>query len=174
MEVQRMKIQVRPANEKDALEIMEIYNYSIIVEQNATFETIPKTLEDRIQWIQSQGDRFPILVAELNHQVIGWASVSSYRSRECYQGIGEFSVYVHKDFRKQNVGYTLLLELLNVSKDAGYWKLLSRIFTFNQGSRKLCERCGFREVGIYEKHAKLEDQWIDCVIVEKIIHENLN
>lgn len=109
-----MKIQVRPANEKDALEIMEIYNYSIIVEQNATFETIPKTLEDRIQWIQSQGDRFPILVAELNHQVIGWASVSSYRSRECYQGIGEFSVYVHKDFRKQNVGYTLLLDTFKV------------------------------------------------------------
>ncbi|MCM3131045.1 arsinothricin resistance N-acetyltransferase ArsN1 (plasmid) [Paenibacillus urinalis] len=168
-----MEIRIRPAIESDARGIMEIYNYSIVVERNATFDTIPKTLEDRTQWIRSQGDRYPIVVAELNDQIIGWASVSSYRTRECYQGVGEFSVYVHKDFRKQNLGYKLLDQLIKVCKDAGYWKLLSRIFTFNQGSRKLCERCGFREVGIYEKHAKLGDDWLDVVIVEKIISENL-
>ncbi|GGE34035.1 hypothetical protein GCM10007276_09240 [Agaricicola taiwanensis] len=51
----------------------------------------------------------------------------------------------------------------------GAWKLLSRIFPENMASRKLCEQLGFREVGIYEKHAQLDGIWRDVVIVEKLI-----
>lgn len=55
----------------------------------------------------------------------------------------------------------------------GYWKLLSRIFLFNEASRALCRTFGFREVGIYEKHAKLDGAWLDVVIVEKLLPVNL-
>jgi len=33
----------------------------------------------------------------------------------------------------------------------------------------LHERAGFRVVGVYRRHAKLEGQWRDCVIVEKLL-----
>jgi L-amino acid N-acyltransferase YncA len=44
---------------------------------------------------------------------------------------------------------------------------------FNDASRALCRRHGFREVGVYEKHAKLDGRWVDVVIVERLIPANL-
>jgi phosphinothricin acetyltransferase len=52
--------------------------------------------------------------------------------------------------------------------------LLSRIFLFNEASRALCRKHGFREVGMYEKHAKLDGRWLDVVIVERLIAANLS
>ena len=54
----------------------------------------------------------------------------------------------------------------------GFWKVLSRIFTFNHASLALCEACGFRQVGVYEKHACLEGRWLDCAIVERLFPVN--
>jgi phosphinothricin acetyltransferase len=56
---------------------------------------------------------------------------------------------------------------------AGLWKLLSRIFPENIASRTLCKRVGFREVGIYEKHATLDGVWRDVVIVERLLPGNI-
>jgi L-amino acid N-acyltransferase YncA len=53
------------------------------------------------------------------------------------------------------------------------WKLLSRIFLSNEGSQALCRKHGFREVGVYEKHGKLDGRWLDVVIVERLIPANL-
>ena len=57
--------------------------------------------------------------------------------------------------------------LIDEAKARGWWKLLSRIFPQNTASRKLCASLGFREVGIYEKHGRLNGKWMDTVIVEK-------
>ena len=62
--------------------------------------------------------------------------------------------------------------LLDEAHARGFWKVLSRIFTFNAASLALCRSCGFREVGVYERHACLEGQWLDCVIVEHLIPVN--
>jgi phosphinothricin acetyltransferase len=104
---------------------------------------------------------------------VGWASISIYNIRPCYSGVGEFSVYVKEGYRGRGVGKKLMTALIEEAKRLGYWKILSRIFTFNVASRNLCRSCGFREVGIYEKHGKLNGRWLDTVIVERLIHENL-
>jgi len=104
---------------------------------------------------------------------VGWANVSTYRPRACYAGIGEFSIYIDAEVRGQGVGKVLLPALVEAAEQAGYWKLLSRVFPFNTGSRKLCAACGFREVGVYEKHAKLDGEWLGVVIVERLIPVNL-
>jgi predicted phosphodiesterase len=62
--------------------------------------------------------------------------------------------------------------LIDEARRLGYWKLVSRVFTFNQASRALCAACGFREVGVYEKHGQLDGRWLDCVIVERLIGEH--
>jgi phosphinothricin acetyltransferase len=67
------------------------------------------------------------------------------------------------------VGSVLLDALIAEAERLGLWKLVSRVFVFNTASRALCRKHGFREVGIYEKHAKLDGRWIDCVIVERLI-----
>jgi len=162
---------VRPATLDDAAAIAEIYNQGIIA-RIATFETTLRTAADIEQTLKNGAGRYPFLVAEIDGTVLGWASVSSYRPRECYGGIGEFSIYIHEDARGKGVGKVLLPALIDAAEQAGFWKLLSRIFLFNTGSRRLCAVNGFREVGIYEKHAKLDDEWLDVVIVERLIPSN--
>ena len=66
-----------------------------------------------------------------------------------------------------------MLAFITACEEAGLWKLVSRIFVENAASRALCLRCGFREVGIYEKHGKLDGIWRDVVIVERLLPRNL-
>lgn len=169
--IQPAQVLVRPARMDDAAAIAEIYNQGILA-RIATYETTLRTPEDIEQNLKNSEGRFPYLVAEVDGAVMGWASVSTYRPRDCYRGIGEFSIYVHEDARGKGVGKVLLPELVTAAEQAGFWKLLSRVFLFNEGSRKLCKQCGFREVGIYERHAKLDDEWLDVVIVEQLIPSN--
>jgi len=101
--------------------------------------------------------------------VIAFASTSSYRARECYAGIAEFSVYVERQARGTGAGRAVLLSLIGTARTAGYWKLLSRVFPENTASLKLLVGCGFREVGRYEKHGQLDGVWRDVIIVERLL-----
>lgn len=169
-------VRVRPARREDAAAIAEIYNQGIRG-RGATFETEERTVEERERWLVGHGPEHPCLVAidadEDGERVVGWASTSSYRSRECYRGIAEFSVYVHEGWRGRKVGKALLEALIPAAEQAGLWKLLSRIFPENAGSRALCASVGFREVGTYEKHAQLDGVWKDTVIVERLLPANM-
>lgn len=164
---------IRFAESRDVAAMAAVYNQGI-AERGATFETRPRTPDDVHQWLAS-ANRHPVLVAvEAGDQVVGWANLSAYRPRDCYAGIAEFSVYLDKAARGRGIGAVLLRALVDVARDRGYWKLLSRIFTFNEASRALCRAAGFREVGIYEKHGQLDGRWLDVVIVERVIPENLS
>lgn len=167
---------VRTAEPDDAAAIAEIYNQGIRGRQ-ATFETEERTADERRAWLAAHGPQHPCLVAMApdgtGERVVGWASTSAYRSRECYRGIAEFSIYVHADWRGQRVGKALLEALILAAESAGLWKLVSRIFPENAASRALCANAGFREVGVYEKHAQLDGVWRDVVIVERLLPANL-
>jgi len=162
---------VRLARGTDAKAVAEVYNQGIAA-RGATFETALRTAADLRARIEEAPDRFPVIVAEDAGSVVGWASIGSYRERPCYAGIGEFSVYVHRDARGRGVGRALLGRLIHEARLRGYWKLLSRIFPANDGSLGLCRSLGFREVGTYEKHGRLDGRWLDVVIVERLIPEN--
>ncbi len=165
-------IAIRPARIADAPVIADIYNQGIRG-RNATFETTERTAEERAHWLNARAPEHPCLVATVpdgaGEVVVGWAASGEYRSRPCYAGIGEFSVYVHHDWHGRGVGTALLTALIAAATRAGLWKLVSRIFPENAGSRALCARVGFREVGIYERHARLDGVWRDCVIVERLL-----
>lgn len=172
MQVAPDQLVVRRARREDAAAIAEIYTQGIL-ERIATFESEPRTPEMMLAWLAERDERHPVLVAEWDGRVLGWASISSYRPRACYAGVGEFSIYLHRDARGQGIGKVLLGALIDEARRLGYWKLLSRVFPFNTASRRLCAALGFREVGVYEKHAKLDGRWLDVVIVERLIPENL-
>lgn len=167
-----MFILIRSARETDAAAIARIYNQGM-AERGATFETEPRTADDIHARLREQ-HRYPLLVAaDDGGAVIGWAGLGSYRSRPCYAGIGEFSIYLDSTARGRGIGRQLLGALVDAARERGYWKLVSRIFPFNAASRALCRACGFREVGVYEKHGRLDGRWMDVVIVERLIPENL-
>ena len=166
-----MSIAIREAGEEDAAAIAGIYNQGID-DRGATFETEPRSAED-IAGKLAERERYPLLVITEDNVVIGWAGLSSYRPRGCYAGIAEFSIYLDRGARGRGLGRQLLTSLIEAARERGYWKLVSRIFPSNVGSREVCRACGFREVGIYEKHGRLDGQWRDVVIVERLIPENV-
>ena len=160
----------------DAAALAELYSQSIRG-RGATFETVERTPEERAAWLVAHDPHHPRLVATgpdgTEERMVGWTATSAYRSRDCYWGIAEFSVYVHEGWRGQHVGMALMAALIPAAESAGLWKLVSRIFPENRGSRALCARAGFREVGVYEKHAQLAGVWKDCVIVERLLPTNV-
>ncbi len=148
--------------------IVAIYNQGI-EERIATFETRPRVDSDITP---SLATRFPIVVVEDAHgTVVAFASTSLYRSRDCYAGIAEFSVYVERAHRRLGIGSIALQSLMDTAERDGFWKLVSRIFIENTASRELCRALGFREVGIYRRHGKLDGVWRDVVIVERLLGE---
>jgi L-amino acid N-acyltransferase YncA len=159
---------IRRARHADAGSIASIYNEGIR-DRNATFETRERSAADVTTWLER--DRYPLLVAELDGQVAGWVSASEYRPRDCYAGIAEFSVYVARDSRGRRIGDALMTVFLPELEKSEFWKVLSRIFPENRASLALCARHGFREVGVYRNHGKLDGKWRDVVIVEKLLGE---
>jgi len=162
-------MRVRLATKADTEALASIYNQGI-EDRVATFETRLRTPEEVEHWL-SEGH--PMVVVEQDDETIAYASTSTYRARECYAGIAEFSVYVRRDWRGRRVGRLAIEGLLQVAEQAGFWKLLSRIFVENTASRALMRSLGFREVGIYEKHGQLDGVWRDVVVVERLFPNNL-
>ena len=167
MGMSNSRITTRRAEPRDVPAIVTIYNQGI-VERIATFETRPRLDSDITP---SLAGRFPIVVVEDAHGVVAFASASLYRSRDCYAGIAEFSVYVERAHRRLGIGCVALQSLMEAAEKAGFWKLVSRIFVENTASRELCRALGFREVGIYRRHGKLDGVWCDVVIVERLLGE---
>ena len=156
----------RVAQISDAAAIAEIYNEGI-ADRIATFETEPRTPKQIERWFDG---RHPIVLVEgEDGAVVAFASTSSYRDRACYAGIAEFSVYVARRHRGAGAGRAAMTALIDVAMNAGFWKLVSRIFPENAPSLALMAAMDFRVVGTYQRHGKLEGQWRDCVIVERLL-----
>jgi len=158
-------LQARAATKADATVISRIYNQGI-EDRVATFETRLRTSADVEAWFDGV---HPVVVVEDEGNVIAFASTSTYRPRDCYAGIAEFSVYTAREARGIGAGRMAMVALIDAAERAGFWKLVSRIFPENRASLALMRSLGFREVGIYEKHGKLDGAWRDVVIVERLL-----
>lgn len=156
----------RPARPGDAAAIARIWNEGID-DRVATFETEPRTAEQMEARLATA--RYPCLVAERDGVVVAWAAASEYRPRACYEGVAEFSVYTAREARGSGAGRVALGALIEACEAAGFWKLVSRIFPENVPSRRLCAALGFREVGTYVRHGRLDGRWRDTVIVERLL-----
>jgi phosphinothricin acetyltransferase len=161
-------MRARAASKADAAAIARIYNDGID-DRVATFETRHRTAADVEHWFDG---RHPIVAVEDEGAVIAFASTSDYRPRDCYAGIAEFSVYAAREARGRGAGRLAMNALIEAARAAGFWKLVSRVFVENTASRALLRSVGFREVGVYERHARLDGLWRDVVIVERLLDDN--
>ena len=135
----------------------------------ATFETDPRSDVQVAAGLAEKGDRYPTIVGVRDGEVVAWASAGPYRNRPAYAGVAEHSVYVARSARGAGVGRIVLDGLCRAYAERGFWKIVSRIFPENATSLALHERCGFRVVGVYRRHGRLDDEWRDCVIVERLL-----
>jgi phosphinothricin acetyltransferase len=168
----RPQLQVRAAEERDTHDIARIYAQAT-QDNLATFEHFLVTPEERTRWVTEHSGKYPLLVAELNGRVLGWASLSPYQARPRIDGIAELLIYIDRDYRRHGVGRELMRAIQAAGRNAGHHKLIGRFVAHNDAGRTLCRLNGWREVGVHEKHTLLEGRWHDVVVVEFLITENL-
>jgi L-amino acid N-acyltransferase YncA len=157
---------IRPATPPDAEAIARIYSDGI-AEREATFETDPRDAADVAPWIGDAGQ--PVLVAEREGEVVGWARTVRSSERCAYAGVGEYTIYIDRAARGTGVGAALLASLIAESEEAGYWKLIGKLFTTNAATIALAHRSGFREVGVHQRHGRLDGEWRDVLLVERLL-----
>jgi L-amino acid N-acyltransferase YncA len=167
----RGSVRVRAARESDAGVIASIYNDGI-AGREATFETEPRVAGDFHERIVSE--RHPLLVAELDGRPVGWAGLTPYSERAAYAGIAECSIYVAGDARGRGVGTELCQRLAQEAAGRGLWKLIGKVFPENLACVRMVGRCGFREVGVHRRHGRLDGEWRDVLLVERLLGDAAN
>jgi phosphinothricin acetyltransferase len=159
---------IRAATAADVPALTAVYNEGI-AEREATFETRPREEAEVAGWLE---EGRPFVVAEDDGGALaGFARVSAYSDRCVYSGVGEHGVYVRGTARGGGIGRALLEALCADAERAGYYKLTARIFTTNAASRAVHRAAGFEEVGVQRRHGRLDGEWRDCVLVERLLGE---
>jgi L-amino acid N-acyltransferase YncA len=159
---------IRPARLDDAAAICDIYNQGI-EDGDATLETRLRSAEEQRAWLASRDERHPVLIAEREGLVVGWGSLNTFNPRPAYDFVSDFSVYVARASRGTGVGRELLEKLIETAREIGYHKMVLAAFDWNSAGIALYKRMGFRQVGVYREQGRLNDRWVDTVIMEKLL-----
>ena len=157
---------MRLAESDDAEAVARIYNQGIS-ERVATFQTRAPSADEVAAQI---GGGALMVAAEANGRVVGWASVGSYDdAHDYYAGVGEATLYVDRAARRGGAGRALLEALAEEAERRGYHKLIGKIFSSNEPSIALVRSCGWHEVGVHRRHGRLDGEWKDVLVVERLL-----
>jgi L-amino acid N-acyltransferase YncA len=162
------KVSLRNAEERDFERILEILNEALTT-STATFESLPQTLESRRGWFQEHGQKYPLIVAEIEGRVVGYCSISSFARNSGYSKTVELSVYVDRSFRRQGIARSLVQEIIRKAKELGYHVILSSISKDNEASRKLHDVLGFEYVGCFKEVGWKFQKWQDTTFYELLL-----
>lgn len=160
-------IQIRTAKLDDLKDITEIYNKAIL-ETSATFDTQTKTLEEQKEWLKNHGSKNPIIVAEADKKIVGWAALSQYSTKCAYSDTAEISLYVKDEYQGKGIGKKLIEGIVKGGEKAGLHTLIARITEGNKKSIHLHESVGFKHVGIYKEVGFKFGKHLDVTLMQKI------
>lgn len=158
----------RSANEQDLAALLLIYNQGI-EDGLAALEEETKNIAYMKHWFDEHTHHYPIVVAESETEVIGWADLHPYSHRCAESSIAELSIYVHRNHRHRGVGTLLLQTLEKEAQKHHFHKLVLATLVINKQSQGLYRKMGYREVGIFQKHGRLHGQWTDILWMEKLL-----
>jgi phosphinothricin acetyltransferase len=164
----RMTITMRPATPTDADAICAIHNQGI-ADRIATLDSTLRTPADSLVWLTERGPRHPVIVAEAEGRMVGWASLNRFNPRAAYDGVADFSVYVERANRGKGIGGQLLTRLVFLARDLGYHKMVLTALACNLAGIALYTKAGFTRVGVYHEQGQLDGTWVDTLIMEKIL-----
>ena len=146
----QMEIQanIRHATIEDLPAIVDVYNQAIR-SKFATGDTEEYDVESRTEWFQKfDPDDYPIYVAEVDDHVIGYSTLSPYRSgRKAMKKIAEISFYIDYSHHGKGIGSALINQALEDCSRIGKETLLAILLDVNLSSVKLLEKFRFSRWG---------------------------
>lgn len=161
---------IRCAVLADAEAIAAIYNEAVL-NSVATFDTEIKSVEDRREWLRGHEGRHPVIVAEADGAVVGWASLSLWSDRRAYDGTAETSFYVLESHQGRGIGRRLLNEIVSAGRRCGFHTLAARIAEGSEASIRLHAAEGFVAVGILREVGRKFDRFLDVHIMQLMLRE---
>jgi phosphinothricin acetyltransferase len=161
-------MKIRPATEADVPAITVIYNEAVRG-TTATFDTEDKSIEDRRAWLAAHSGRYPVIVAELEGRVRGWACLSAWSDRAAYSATCENSVYVAENSRGSGIGRALLSELISLARGLEIHTIIARIASGNPASERLHEVAGFAQIGTMREVGRKFGRLIDVHVYQLML-----
>jgi len=156
----------RDATDADLPVIMDIYNDAVL-NTTAIWNDNIVDLQNRKDWFAARMARgFPVLVAEIDGGVAGYASYGDWRAFEGFLHTVEHSVYIHKDARGHGLGKLLMQELVRRAEAGNIHVMVGCIEAGNTASIRLHEKLGFRTVGTFSEVGKKFGRWLDLACLE--------
>jgi len=184
--VASLAVRIRLATVDDAAAIQAIYNHEV-EHTTATFDLVPRTLDDQRSWLAARSGAFSAVVAigptsptsttsttGAVDEVLGFASLSPYKERAAYRTSVEDSVYVRRDAHGRGVGKMLLNHILDVASASGFHAVMARIEASGVPSRGLHVACGFELVGIEREIGRKFGRWLDVAVMQCVLHERVS
>ncbi len=159
---------IRTATETDVPAITAIYNQAV-TDTTASFDLVPKTAEERMAWFADHGPRHPVLVAEVEGVIAGWASLSPYSERPAYDDTAEISIYIDSAWHRRGIGAALGMDLLARARAAGLHCIIARICTENEASLNLTRNLGFADAGTLHQVGFKFGRWLDVAQLELVL-----
>ncbi len=160
-------LRIGPATPEHLPAITQIYNEAILKTQ-ATFDTTPKTLEEQKVWFTHHGPKYPLLVAEQDGLVVGWASLSRWSDRCAYSDTAEISLYVKEEHQGKGIGRKLLESIMVEGQKAGLHTVIARVAQGGEASANLHRSVGFEHIGTMKEVGRKFGRLLDVHLMQKI------
>jgi L-amino acid N-acyltransferase len=161
-------LEIRVARPEDAEAIRTIYNAEV-AGSTVTFDLVERTAEDQRAWMAEHSGVYALLVAVIDDEVVGFASLSPYRTRPGYSTTAEDSIYVARSHRAEGVGKVLLSSLVDQARLHGFHSLVGRIVGDHPASVALHRSCGFEVIGIEREIGRKFGRWLDVCLMQLLL-----
>ena len=164
-----MQVSIRAYKTEDTQAILDIVNHSILHSTALYDYTIRTYDQQRIILEEKINKKFPVIVAEMAGEVIGFGMYSEFRFREAYQFTVEHSVYLDEKFQRKGIGKLLLARLIELAKTQKMHTMIGVIDSENQDSIAFHKKFGFKTVGVLNESGYKFDRWLNSVLVQLIL-----
>jgi len=161
-------VTIRKARRDDCQSINDILNH-YVANSTATFLTEPQTLDERLAWFDGRGTQHPVVVAEAATRVVGWAALSTFRTRAAYSRTAEVGVYVHHDFHRRGMGRALIDDVVARGHEAGLHAIVGGCCSESVASIGLLESCGFGRVAHFREGGFKSGRCRDVICLERLL-----
>ncbi|RZK11626.1 MAG: N-acetyltransferase family protein [Flavobacterium sp.] len=164
-----MEIIIRPATTEDLPSILEIVNHAIL-HTTAIYDYDARTLEQQNAWFEEkQTSDFPVIVAALDNEVLGFGTFGSFRVKIGYRFTVEHSVYVKDKAIGKGIGKLILQKLIDLAKAQNYHSMIGVIDASNSGSVAFHKKFGFEEAGVLKQAGYKFDKWLDVSLMQLLL-----
>ncbi len=161
-------MELRAATPADAAATAAIYNEEV-TGSTVTFDLVTRSVEEQAEWLSARSGALEVVVAEIDGEIAGFASLSPFRERPAYRTTVEDSIYVHRDHRGAGVGKALLDEIVTVASSRGFHSVIARIVGGHDASIRLHRSVGFDHVGVEREVGRKFGRWLDVVVMQKLL-----